>query len=240
MPLSDIIVINVGKDSSAVFLDTLHVILGKHDSFSSLVVRFFVWSRLFIFHAIKNLHTPCSSFCCWWKGCHGGSKIRFRRFATRFRHIARLTSELNVKTGSGINENLFFCEPLGNRILLGHSLYLTVLRSGKKRLWTSTDKLIDFCFSFFLLAVPFFLISLAYWRLRDLINSVMDCEQNNLNKFLGISLYQKNDSGWREPDDYQDSNFVAKATSQDRNIHWLANTPMLSLDSEPKGSNACM
>ena len=69
----------------------------------------------------------------------------------------------------------------------------------------------------------------------------MDCEQNNPNKFLGISLYQKNDSGWREPDDYQDSNFVAKATSQDRNIHSLANnTSMLSLDSEPKGSNADM
>ena len=36
MPLSDITVINVGKDSSAVFLGTLHAILGKHDSFSSL------------------------------------------------------------------------------------------------------------------------------------------------------------------------------------------------------------
>lgn len=33
----------------------------KRDSFKSLVIRFCIWSRLFIFHAIKNLHTPLQS-----------------------------------------------------------------------------------------------------------------------------------------------------------------------------------
>lgn len=71
------------------------------------------------------------------KAFKGGSKIRFRRSATLFRHITRLASELNAKPGSRIKDNFnFFWKStiidnwICNRIFLGHSLHL---RSGKKK-----------------------------------------------------------------------------------------------------------
>lgn len=158
----------------------------KRDSFKSLVIRFCIWSRLFIFHAIKNLHTPLFSFCHKWKSRHGGVQSSFSSLRDSFSPL--LDSHLTERENYLWNKEKNYFRNVLTESFTAEYMYTTgfssvtlALRprpmkndSKKKKKKLSVDKL-----------VPCFFFSLTQWGIKL---TVIDLWTKQLERALGYSL----------------------------------------------------